>query len=251
MKWVQNLKTFSEKQTISFRASTSSVGNSKPLKICDSFGERVPVYRLNLSCSIWNSGLVLSPLRHWNFPARLTEWLSSVAISGTPHWPKYLLAKNEIESDSWKLMLSPQWKLGEADAFKDFCPNSLQSPMTINCSHLPTHLRQEVHEWMLRDSRWTHPMDAVRKWRDFSFSCLFSLVSFALLLFYYYMLLCVHFFMLFFKKGGWRMGRIPILWAEAVRNNVGSWYILLLEMSGSSTSCWSLGSKHLDKFTCR
>lgn len=131
-----------------------------------------------------------------------------------------------------------------------FLPKFAAEPHDNNCSHLPTHLSQEVHEWMLRDSRWTHPMDAVRKWRDFSPSCLFSLVSFALLLFYYYMLLCVHFFMLFWK-GGWRTGRTPILWAGATGRNSGSWYIWLLGMSGSSTGCWNLGSRHLDKFTCR
>lgn len=80
-----------------------------------------------------------------------------------------------------------------------FLPKFTAEPHDNNCLHLPTHLRPEVHEWMLRDSRWTHPMDAVRKWRDFCFSSLFSLVSLALLLFYYYMLLCVHFFMLFLK----------------------------------------------------
>lgn len=82
-----------------------------------------------------------------------------------------------------------------------FLPKFAAEPHDNNCSHLPTHLRQEVHEWMLRDSRGTHPMDAVRKWRDFSFPCLFSLFSFALLLSYYYMLLCVRatFFHAFLK----------------------------------------------------
>lgn len=123
--------------------------------------------------------------------------------------------------------------------------NLPRSPITITVYILPTHIKQAAHEWMLSDSRWTHLIDAARKWIEFSFSHLFSLVLLALLLFYYYMLLYAHatfFTLFFFLTGGWRMGSIPMPCAVATRRNGGSRCIWLLEMFRSSNSCWSLGS---------
>ena len=122
--------------------------------------------------------------------------------------------------------------------------NLLQSAITITVYILPPHIKQEAHEWMLSDSRWTRLIDAVRKWREFSFSHLFSLVLLALLLFYYYILLYAHatFFMIFFLMGRWRMVSIPIPCVVATWRNAGSWHMWLLEMFRSSTSCWSLVS---------
>lgn len=81
--------------------------------------------------------------------------------------------------------------------------------MTITVYIPPPHIKQEAREWMLSDSRWRHLIDAVRKWIEFSSSCLFSLVLLALLLFYYYTLLYVHatFSCFFFFWGSMEKGQ--------------------------------------------
>lgn len=134
-------------------------------------------------------------------------------------------------------------KTWKSRCIQSFLPkqNLLQSPITITVYILPTHIKQEAHEWMLSDSRWTHLIDAARKWIEFfSFSHLFSLVLLYLLLFYYYMRMW--YFSCFFKMRGWTCVRIPIPRVVATRRNAGSWHTCLLEMFRSSTSYWSLGS---------
>lgn len=128
----------------------------------------------------------------------------------------------------------------------------LQSTITITVYIQPTHIKQEVPEWTLSDSRWMHLVGAIRKWTEFSSPHLFSLVLLALLLLYYYTLLHVqaNIFHAYFLMGGQRMGSVPILCGVATRRNAGSWCIWLLEMFRSSTSCWIQGETHAGKCMC-